>query len=112
MKQNPKESLSLKIKAIREVSGLTQEELAEKCDVSWRTISNLERGIVMPSLQLICKLSKQFNISIDELLSSKVEKNKSLLRLTKESALIEEITQMSDNTLDHLAEYVQLLKKY
>lgn len=112
MKQNPKESLSLKIKAIREVSGLTQEELAEKCDVSWRTISNLERGIVMPSLQLICKLSKQFNISIDELLSSKVEKNKSLLRLTKESALIEEITQMSDSTLDHLAEYVQLLKKY
>ena len=112
MKQNPKESLSLKIKAIREVSGLTQEELAEKCDVSWRTISNLERGIVMPSLQLICKLSKQFNISIDELLSSKVEKNKSLLRLTKESALIEEITQMSDNTLDHLAEYVKLLKKY
>lgn len=112
MTPNFKKALSIKIKALRKINNLTQEELAEKCNVSWRTISNLERGTVLPSLQLICKLSKQFNISIDELLSSKVEKNKSLLRLTKESALIEEITQMSDNTLDHLAEYVQLLKKY
>lgn len=111
MKQNPKESLSLKIKAIREVSGLTQEELAEKCDVSWRTISNLERGIVMPSLQLICKLSKQFNISIDELFNNKIQTNKSLARLKKESEVIEEVMMINDNLLEHLSEYIKLLKK-
>ncbi len=111
MKQNPKEYLSLKIKAIREVSGLTQEELAEKCDVSWRTISNLERGIVMPSLQLICKLSKQFNISIDELFNNKIQTNKSLARLKKESDVIEEVMMINDNLLEHLSEYIKLLKK-
>lgn len=112
MTPNFKKALSIKIKALRKINNLTQEELAEKCSVSWRTISNLERGTVLPGLDLVCNLSKELNVSIDELLNNSIEKNKSFSRLSKESALIEEITQMSDNTLDHLAEYVKLLKKY
>ncbi|MFQ8668401.1 MAG: helix-turn-helix domain-containing protein [Alphaproteobacteria bacterium] len=48
MKEDVKKYLGLKVRAIREAAGMTQEELAATCDVSWRTISNLERGTVVP----------------------------------------------------------------
>lgn len=111
MTPNPKKALSLKIKALRKTNGLTQEELAEKCDVSWRTISNLERGAVIPSLDLICNLAKQLNISLDELLNNEVQTNKSLTRLKKESEVIEEVRTINDKLLEHLSEYITLLKK-
>lgn len=111
MTPNPKKALSLKIQALRKANGLTQEQLAEKCNVSWRTISNLERGAVIPSLDLVCKLSERLNISIDELLNNKIQTKKSLSRLKKESEVIEEIMQVNDNLLEHLSEYIKLLKK-
>lgn len=111
MTPNSKKALSLKIKALRKVNNLTQEELAEKCSVSWRTISNLERGAVLPSLDLICNLSKQLNVSIDELLNNKIQANKSLTRLRKESEIIEKVMQIDDKLLEHLTEYINLLKK-
>ena len=47
MKEDVKKYLGLKVRAIREAAGMTQEELAATCDVSWRTISNLERGTLI-----------------------------------------------------------------
>lgn len=41
MKEDVKKYLGLKVRAIREAAGMTQEELAATCDVSWRTISNV-----------------------------------------------------------------------
>lgn len=111
MTPNPKKALSLKIKAFRKINGLTQEELAERCNVSWRTISNLERGAVIPNLDLVCNLSKHLNISLDDLLNNKIQTNKSLARLKKESEVIEEVMQTNDNLLEHLSEYIKLLKK-
>lgn len=110
MTPNPKKVLSLKIQALRKSNGLTQEELAEKCGVSWRTISNLERGAVLPSLELVYKLSSQLNISIDELLNNKIQTNKSLARLKKESEVIEEIMLLNDKLLEHLHKYLKLIK--
>lgn len=37
--------LGLRVRSLRENAQMTQEELANVCDVSWRTISNLERGL-------------------------------------------------------------------
>lgn len=85
MKEDVKKYLGLKVRAIREAAGMTQEELAATCDVSWRTISNLERGTVVPDLVMIYKISQEFNISIDEMLDNKIADNKSLSRLEKEN---------------------------
>ena len=68
MKDKLKKSLALKVKALREAASITQEELAYKCDVSWRTISNLERALVVPDLVMLYKISQIFNVSIDLLL--------------------------------------------
>ena len=105
-----KKALSIRIKSLRKATNLTQEKLAEKCNVSWRTISNLERGSVVPSLNLICNLSQQLNISIDDLLNNKIQTTKSLTQLKKESEVIEEVTRMNYKMLDHLQNYIKLLK--
>ena len=42
---------------IRKSKGLTQSELADKCDVSYRTIQRIEAGIVTPRSFTIRTLS-------------------------------------------------------
>ena len=48
---------------------LTQSELAEKLGVTDKTVSRWENGNYMPDLSLLQQLSKELNVSINELLS-------------------------------------------
>ena len=112
MKENVIKYLGLKVRALRESSGMTQEDLASACDVSWRTISNLERGMVVPDLLMIYRISQQFNVSIDDMLNNKVDTSKSLSRLEKENALVENIRLLDDNLLNYVDEQLQLLLKH
>lgn len=53
----------------RKEKGLTQQQLADKLNVTYKTISRWENGNYMPDLSLIQQLSKELNVSINELLS-------------------------------------------
>ncbi len=112
MKEDAKKYLGLKVRAIREAAGMTQEELAATCDVSWRTISNLERGTVVPDLLMIYKISQEFNVSMDDMLNNKAVNNKSLSRLEKENQVMEKIRKTDDNLLDYIDEQLRLLLKH
>ena len=56
------------IKAAREQAGLTQEQLAERIDVSVQFVSDLERGVVGISLTTLKKLCMTLGISSDQIL--------------------------------------------
>lgn len=56
-----------KIKQLRENFNLTQQDLAEKVDVSRQTIISLENGKYNPSILLAHKIAKSFNLSIEEI---------------------------------------------
>ena len=63
------------IAKLRLENDLTQEGLAEKLDISNRSISKWERGICLPDASNMAKLCKLFNVSYNELLSGeKLEK--------------------------------------
>ena len=49
-----------KIKLARAKAGLTQQQLAEKVEVSRQTINAIEKGKFDPSLPLAFKISKLF----------------------------------------------------
>ena len=100
-----------KVKSLRKLNNLTQEQLAESINVSWRTISNLETGRVIPKLDLIYGLAKHFDITIDELLDTRITKNKSVTRIRKENQVIQTICLLDDRLLTHMEEYLQLIKK-
>ncbi|MDE6529306.1 MAG: helix-turn-helix domain-containing protein, partial [Lachnospiraceae bacterium] len=57
-----------KIKKIRKMAGMTQEELAEKMNVSRQTISKWEKEISSPDLESAIFLCDLFEISLDDLL--------------------------------------------
>ena len=56
-----------KIKVLRAVHHLTQEELAEKIEVSRQTVVAIESDKYLPSLGLAFKIAKLFNVKIEEI---------------------------------------------
>lgn len=59
-----------KISEARKTAGLTQMELADTMMVSYQAVSNWERGLTMPDITKLPKLSQTLGISIDVLLGT------------------------------------------
>ena len=66
-------NLGKKIFELRKKSGLSQEQLGEKINVTRQTISNWELGETSPNPEQLKALSKELNISIDELLDNDIK---------------------------------------
>ena len=57
------------IRTVRKSQKLTQDKLAEICDLDINTIRNTERGRSIPSIITIVKISEALGVSIDDLYS-------------------------------------------
>jgi transcriptional regulator with XRE-family HTH domain len=57
------------LKKLRRERNLTQEELAEKLNVSGRTISRWETGANMPDISLLVELAEFYDVSIPEIIN-------------------------------------------
>lgn len=53
---------------LRKKYNMTQEQLAQHLAVNRETISKWERGVYIPSLQFLIKISKMFEISLDDII--------------------------------------------
>lgn len=58
----------LRVKELRKSIGLTQQELAERIEVSKDYIGLIERGLRSPSLFIVEKIAKTLKVSIGNLL--------------------------------------------
>lgn len=56
----------------RKAKKLTQEQLAEKLNISDRAISKWERGLCLPDASIMLELCKILNINVNELLSGEM----------------------------------------
>lgn len=57
------------LKELRRERNLTQEELAEKLNVSGRTVSRWETGANMPDISLLVELAEFYDVSIPEIIN-------------------------------------------
>lgn len=89
--------IGLFLKKLRTEKGLTQQQLAEKLNVSARSVSRWENGNNMPDLSIIVELSDFYEIDIRELLNGE----------RKSELLNEDIKE----TLEIVAEYTTAEKK-
>jgi len=62
-----------KIAQLRTMAGISQEQLAEKIDVSRQSISKWEIDQALPQIDKVMQLCELFKVSADELLCDKVE---------------------------------------
>lgn len=63
-------SFGERIRRFRKIADLTQEELAEECEVSISTISRWEQGTLFPRGGHLEVLSKVFKVSLGDLLET------------------------------------------
>jgi putative transcriptional regulator len=61
--------MKTRIKELREKHGLTQEELANKVEVTRQTILYMEKGKYNPSLRLAYQIAQVFGESIEAVFS-------------------------------------------
>ncbi len=66
--------LADKIIRLRKRSGWSQEELAEKLDVSRQAVSKWESAQTVPNLEKILQMSELFGVTTDYLLKDEIEK--------------------------------------
>ena len=64
------------IKDLRKKNNLTQKDLANKYNITYQAVSKWENGKNMPDISLLKQMSKDFNISLEELFEGEVKKNK------------------------------------
>ena len=75
------------IAKLRKEKNMTQQELAEKMNVSINAVSKWERGISFPDVSLFKKLCNELNINIEELINGEKDNSEA----AKEKAIITSI---------------------
>ncbi|MBD1212734.1 MAG: helix-turn-helix transcriptional regulator [Dolichospermum circinale Clear-D4] len=67
VKTNLKVKFGRRLRQIRRLKNLTQEQLAEATGISVEFVSNIERGINAPSFDTLEKLTEVLNVSCVDL---------------------------------------------
>ena len=66
-------SLGKRIATLRKEKGMTQDDIAQKLDVSSQAVSKWENDQTCPDISLLPRLANILGITVDELLSGKEE---------------------------------------
>lgn len=74
------------LRMLRKEKNITQEQLAEKLNVSGRTVSRWETGVNMPDISLLVELSEFYKISIPEIIDGE-RKSEEMNEETKNTAI-------------------------
>ena len=70
---NVYEKLAMTIKAARIAQGMSQEEFAEKLEVSSTHVKHMESGHRKPSVDILFKIVELTGMSVDEVISEKTK---------------------------------------
>ena len=94
-------SLGLRLKNARKNKGLSQDELANKCQIFQKEISNYESDTVVPNPITLKKLAEVLEVSIDYLLDMDIAiiKDTSLLKIARELDALPEKEKEAIKTL-------------
>ncbi|MBR0435425.1 MAG: helix-turn-helix transcriptional regulator [Lachnospiraceae bacterium] len=82
-----------KLYELRKQKGLSQEELANRLNVSRQTISKWEVGESTPDMEKLAAISELFDISLDELVLDKATKKEEATEQTTKQKLYSDIKE-------------------
>ena len=71
-------SIGETIAYLRKENGMTQNELAEKMNVTDKAVSKWERDLSCPDINTISKLADILDVSVEELLKAKKKENSNI----------------------------------
>ena len=95
------------IAAKRKILGLTQKQLAEKLNMSDKSVSKWERGICLPDVTVYLELCKILGISINEFLAGEDIPKETIEQKAEENII--QITKDNKNKQKYLKKIIRLL---
>lgn len=100
MKMNPKET-GKRIQLLRKQKGLSQEELADKLNVSSNTVAKIECGLRRPSVDFVVNLVNFFDTTVDYIiLGEEIKKERNYDFLIREiDDKVEQLLALKENLL-------------
>nr|WP_317359529.1 helix-turn-helix transcriptional regulator [uncultured Tyzzerella sp.] len=108
MTKNDLIQMSSRIKSRRKSLGYTQEEMAEKLELSHSHYSKIENAISSPSLDTLINISKILGISLDNIVFG--EKNNANLDFTKLNNIINDLKNDKSQKISDLKTFIKLLE--
>lgn len=102
-----------KIAKLRKERNMTQEQLAEKLDISIKHCSAVERGLSSLSLEKLIDVSKLFDVSLDYLVKDISESDYSIKHVwaSLPQSITSVLTSNDETEIDLLLEYLHLYAK-
>lgn len=82
-----------RIRQIRKVQGMTQEELAAELKIGDRHLRKIESGEKGPSIEILVELSELFEVSLDYIIVGRHQQNALKEKL---STIIQELSTLAD----------------
>lgn len=101
-----------RLKLIREDHNLSREDLANKLNISYSTISKYETNVRFPDQEMLSKIADLFNVSTDYLLGRSNIPNPYVKNgnLSSIDAIFEEIHTLSPESQEELKKLIELYK--
>ena len=90
------------LKKIRKANNLSQEDLAEKLNVSRQAVSKWEQGLAYPEMDKVIQLCNMFNLNMDEILNQDIE------QVERESKSKININKYIDDFLGYIKKTVKM----
>lgn len=101
--ESNKSDIGKRIRTFRQTNNLTQAQLAESLDVSTNFISEVENGKKNISLDTLCRLCNQYQLSADYLLMGKEH--------PADTMLLERLSSLPNQDILTIIKYLELFLK-
>lgn len=95
-------TIGTRVKLARTKTKLTQEQLAERIEKSVETVSNIERGLVLPTIETLLQIASVLKTTVAELVNEESQTHKTTRRVDLEAKLQSIVKSMNDDKLDVL----------
>lgn len=96
--------IGVRIRQIRKAKGWSQDELAQKCEISMSFLGHIERGSRIMSLETFVSICGALDVGADELLWGEVHPSGAVLDMWEPSAC------RPDQKADNYSIYVRIMK--
>lgn len=104
-----KKFIGLQVRSLRNAKGLTQDQLAEKVKMTVESISNIERGNVLPPLDTLLRVATQLDVPLVQFFDGLEQSvgNRSIANVELEAKVREICRHLSDSDLKLALELIE-----
>lgn len=106
-----KDWLNKVLAEIKELNGLTQNEIAQKINISRSHLSSMKSGVSPVTSKVIIALCQTFDIPDPRNLDMRVKENRAVYGLKNEIVVLKQRIRDLESQISMMKEYIEILKQ-